>query len=73
MCMYEKYISNSPVENCLPLLENILTSLMPSYLLACVEYSVMTVSYTHLDVYKRQHTHTHTHTHMEMFTHFMPL
>ena len=21
------------------------------------------VSYTHLDVYKRQHTHTHTHTH----------
>ena len=23
----------------------------------------MSVSYTHLDVYKRQHTHTHTHTH----------
>ena len=22
------------------------------------------VSYTHLDVYKRQHTHTHTHTHV---------
>ena len=24
--------------------------------------SVKAVSYTHLDVYKRQHTHTHTHT-----------
>ena len=23
------------------------------------------VSYTHLDVYKRQHTHTHTHTHTQ--------
>ena len=25
--------------------------------------SLLPVSYTHLDVYKRQHTHTHTHTH----------
>ena len=25
--------------------------------------STIAVSYTHLDVYKRQHTHTHTHTH----------
>ena len=24
------------------------------------------VSYTHLDVYKRQHTHTHTHTHTDI-------
>ena len=24
---------------------------------------LIAVSYTHLDVYKRQHTHTHTHTH----------
>ena len=26
------------------------------------EYNQTPVSYTHLDVYKRQHTHTHTHT-----------
>ena len=29
----------------------------------CTCESVRVVSYTHLDVYKRQHTHTHTHTH----------
>ena len=27
-----------------------------------VWYTIVPVSYTHLDVYKRQHTHTHTHT-----------
>ena len=27
-----------------------------------MDYTIA-VSYTHLDVYKRQHTHTHTHTH----------
>ena len=31
------------------------------------------VSYTHLDVYKRQHTHTHTHTHFSKNDFFLCL
>ena len=33
------------------------------FLRAVKGFSLRAVSYTHLDVYKRQHTHTHTHTH----------
>ena len=43
MCVCMKiYKYFSRLENCLPLLKNILTSLMASYLLAYVEYSIMT-------------------------------
>ena len=31
------------------------------------------VSYTHLDVYKRQHTHTHTHTQLYFDIYFLPV
>ena len=31
-----------------------------------ISMGTVPVSYTHLDVYKRQHTHTHTHTHTHM-------
>ena len=30
--------------------------------------SLQSVSYTHLDVYKRQHTHTHTHTQISLIS-----
>ena len=34
-----------------------------NYYIPAVTTTILAVSYTHLDVYKRQHTHTHTHTH----------
>ena len=37
-----------------------------SSIISCL-YNVVTVSYTHLDVYKRQHTHTHTYIHTHVY------